>query len=406
MKTFVYKAKTNEADDTQGRLMAQTRQEALSELTAKGLVVINIEELSEGGSKEVKRESWRKMFGVNLKELLNFTKRMVILLRSGIPLLRALDIMVSQTEDTYFRQVLEDLADQVKSGKALSESMAGYPKVFSSFYTAMVRSGEKTGVLDGTMLTLSDYYTRQRQLASKVRGALAYPGLVMGVGLLTLVFIFTNVMPKILPVLETLDTEFPLPTRVLIGMTEFLKDTWLWIFLGIFIVGAIFARALKNPLFREHLSAIKLKLPIFGEVILKAELARFTRALEISLRSGIPIVKAIGIAMPIIKEKAILNSMKDCATVLERGDTLEESLRLCGVFDDFVLNIVHVGEESGDLTGTLSEIADEFEEQAKTKVDVMVNLLEPLIILFVALVIGFIVMAVLLPIFNLDFMGT
>lgn len=403
MKAFDYKAKNVNAEDVAGRIVASGKNEALMELRGRGMTVVAIEE-AQREKRTVKRESWRRMTGVRSKHLVGFSKRMVTLLNAGVPLLRALNVLATQADDDYFAEVLSDIEDDVRSGKTLSEGMSGYPKVFSPFYVAMVKSGERTGALDGAMRTLAEYYERQQKLITKVRNAMAYPALVLAVGIMTLVFVFTNVMPRIMPILERLDTELPLSTRALMGISAFMRLNWPWILLAFAVAAALFARGMKSPAFRRQLSAFKLKMPLFGDVIYKAELARFTRALEIGLASGIPITRALDIALPILKEVDISERLSRCSSSLESGDTLEASFRACEVFDDFVLSIIHVGEESGNLTGTLSEVADEFEQQATSKVDVMVTMLEPVMILIIAIIIGFIVIAVLLPIFNLDFL--
>ena len=402
MKTFLYKAKNGPDEVIEGRMAAPNAESVVSRLARKGYVATYVEpELS---AKKDSRGRWSQIFGVRPSKLISFTRQMATLLRSGIPLLRGLIVLSEQTKDRYLSHVLNIIAEKVKNGQSLSSSLIAFPNVFSPFYVSMVKSGEDSGALDKSLARVSDYYQKQMRLNAKVRAALVYPVLVLGIGILTIFFVFTNVMPRIVPILLNLNTELPLPTKMLIGMSSFMKSNWMWLALAVVIFALIFHRAMKNKIFRRYLSKAKLKLPIFGNLIYKSELARFVRALEISLENGIPIINAISISVPILNEVSIKERLNTCVKSLEVGESMSKTFKDSAVFPPFVINLVSVGEESGNLSEVLSEVAGSFEEDCGDAVTIMVNLLEPVMVLGIGLVVGFIVSAVLLPIFQLNIM--
>jgi len=401
MKTFFYKAKNGPEEIVEGYMKAASSDDVVAQLSAKGYVAILVEEnaASAGGDS---RSFLRHLFGIKQKEIISFTRQMGTLLRSGVPMLRALSILAQQTSDKYFHEIILDIADKTKNGQAFSDSLKKYQKLFSYFYISMIKTGEENGTLDKSLKRIAKYYTKQAQIASKVRAALVYPLVILVMGILTIVFVFTNVMPRIIPLLLNLNTALPFPTRALISMSAFMRSNWLPMAVIFAIFVLIYKKALSESAFRGYLSAFKLKIPVFGTLVYKTELARFTRAIETSLQNGIPIVSAISISLPIISEEALTSRLSNSVKGLEVGETLSNTLKKSGVFPLFALNLMNVGEESGNITESLSEIAESFETECEETIDVLVTLLEPMMIIFIGLIVGFIVSAVLLPIFQLN----
>lgn len=404
MKNFIYKAKNGPDELIEGVIVAHSTQDVVDQLAKKGLVATFVKEQETGKSVIFSEQRFRRLFGVRLKTLIVFTRQLAKLLHSGIPILRALDILAEQTPDHYFKNVIEAIAHKVQNGQTLSSSLKEHPKIFNSFYIAMVKAGEDSGSIDTSLSRLSDYYMQQYELITKVKAALAYPLLILFVGIGTLVFIFTNVIPRIIPILLGLNMSMPLPTKILIGISDFLTKSWPWLILLAVIVVLIFMRAMKKNALQSYLSHIQLHLPLFGDLYFKSEFSKFARALETSLRSGIPVVTAIDLTLPIINNMVIRKELESSLKELESGGSFGRSLKKAKIFPAFVYNLILIGEESGKLNDALADIAETFEKDCEEYVKVLMTLLEPCMVLAVGLIVGFIVSAVLLPIFQLNFM--
>ncbi|OQX80427.1 MAG: hypothetical protein B6D56_05125 [Candidatus Omnitrophica bacterium 4484_70.1] len=402
MGTFIYKAKNGPDNTIEGKMSAANVQEVVDRLNKQGYVATYVKE--ENIDRGISFPFWGQLIGkVTLKELIVFSQQLGFLLKAKVPILKALKILSQQIPNLYFRGVIKELTKQVKNGQPLSTSLKKYPKIFSSFYTTMVGAGEESGTLDKALMRITGYYVKQLEFISKVKSALTYPLLVLTVGFITLIFIFTKVIPRIIPLLKSLDIPLPFPTKVLISISSFLVDNWFFLVLGGLLLVLIWRKACYNKMFTYHLSILKLNLPILGQLIFKSEFARFARTLEISLQSGVPLVKGWEFSLPIIKEEVIRNNLEESLKVLKSGGRLCETLK-GDLFPPLVYNLVEIGEESGELEEAFSNIAQWFENDCQEFIRLLTTVLEPMMVLVVGLIIGFIVAAVLLPIFQLDFM--
>ncbi|MFC1593845.1 type II secretion system F family protein [Candidatus Omnitrophota bacterium] len=403
MKSFIYKAKSGPDKIIEGKIAAASTHEVVEMLTRKGYVATFVKEEVDA-KKSTSRFSLRWMFGARLKEIMVFSRQLAHLLRAGVPILRALHILSEQTNNTYFAAIIDDIAEKVKKGQTFSLSLKAYPKHFSSFYIAMIKAGEDSGGMDKALQRISEYYSKQLELQSKVKSALSYPLFIVVVGFVSILFIFTNVMPRIIPLFTGLNVALPLPTQILISMSNFLRQYWFAVVLCMALFILIFKRAMNNKAFQRSISVFKLKLPLFGPLIFKSEFSRFARALEMALHSGIPIIRAIDISIPILSEYIIKESLTASLQELESGGSFSRALKNAQLFPPFILNLVSVGEESGRLYEALSDIADSYKADCEEAVRVLTTLLEPAMVLVIGLIVGFIVSAVLLPIFQLNFM--
>jgi general secretion pathway protein F len=290
----------------------------------------------------------------------------------------------------------------VKDGAPLSSSLAQYPNAFSPLYIAMIRAGEDSGNLPEVLLRIADHRAKQEEMLSRFRMAMAYPILMMLVGLGTIVFMLTYVMPRLMDIFVNLGQRLPLPTRILIATSDFLRQWWFWILvvLGLFILVA--RREARTKTGKLSLSLLTLYLPLFGRFVLKAELSRFSRTMELLIKSGIPILKAISVAIPVMDNEIIKNHLRKSYQELEGGGSFGRSLKNSKVFPLFMTNLIIVGEESGRLEEALAEVAGAYERDTDEAMRVMASLLEPLMILVMGLIVGFIVVSMLLPIFEIN----
>ena len=405
MKSFIYKAKKGPDNVVEGTLYANNKQEIVEKLLRSGCVATSVEEVIIPDRKAELNFTIRSFVGVKLKDIIVFSRQLADLLRAGIPILRALSILAEQAEDPYFKSIIVRIGENVRMGYSLSSGLEEFPKVFSLFYRAMIAAGERSGSMDKALTRISEYYRGKYELVSKVRTAMAYPLMILIVGILSLVFIFTNVIPKIIPLIINLNAQLPVPNRILIGTSEFLKNNIHWVILWILLFSLIFARAMTNKTFKYYFSRMKLGIPVIGDIIFKSELAQFSNTVAMALASGISMIQGIDISMPILKEYAIIKSVKGCSRGLEAGGSFGDALKASGSFPPFFYNLVKVGEESGDLENALANIVTSYEADCEEGLKIMTNLLEPVMILAVGLIVGFIVIAVLLPIMSLNFIG-
>ncbi|MFH0827390.1 MAG: type II secretion system F family protein [Candidatus Omnitrophota bacterium] len=401
MSLYRYTAKKGPQEVMEGQLEAASEKEAVEKINALGLIPMRVEEevtLSASAA------STGKSFGkVKTRQITVFSRQLATLIRSGVPILRAIHIIMEQSESRTLKAVLGDIHDNLKEGSTFSSSLAAHPDCFSPLYIAMIRAGEDTGALPEALLRVTDYRMKQEEFISRLRMALAYPVLMAIVGAATIVFMLTFVIPRLTKIFLSMGQELPLPTQILISISRGLSEVWVWLALSVIIL--ILIQQSKTGAGKAVLSRLKIRLPLFGSIILKVNLSRFCRTLELLIKSGIPILKAIDIAVAVINNEVVKEKLKTSHKELEQGGSFGKSLKTSGLLPSFMTNLVIVGEESGKLAEALSEVADTYERETDEAVRIMTNLLEPLMILVMGLIVAFIVIAMLLPIFEINLMA-
>jgi type II secretory pathway component PulF len=325
-------------------------------------------------------------------------------LKSGVPILTAINIIREQSENVNFKTVLYDIYNVIKNGGTFSSALEVYPKYFSVLYIAMVRTGENSGALSSSLLRIADYRTKQEELLSRFRMALAYPILMALVGVATVVFMLTFVMPRLMGIFSNLGQNLPLPTRILLATSHGLRHWWFWIILSMVVLILLIKQQLKTKMGRFSWSILKLHIPIFGKFALKADLACFSRTLELLIKSGLPILRALQISVQVLNNEVIKEKLIKSYRDLEQGGSFGRSMKDSKLLPLFMVNLISVGEESGNLAGALGEVADSYERDTDEMIRIMSSLLEPLMILVMGLIVGFIVVAMLLPIFEINMM--
>lgn len=403
MPTFKYRAKDGIAN-IEGVIEAQSREEAVDQIHQKGYIPVRVdEEASAGGAKlTTPLGASRK---VKSKDITVFSRQLASLIKSGVPILRGLRITADQSNNPAFQRILNDIHANVKEGVSFSEAIAQYPKIFSPLYVAMIRSGESGGGLQEALVRLADHRLKQDEIFSRVRAALAYPILMTAVGFGTILFMLTFVMPRLMRIFTRIGQELPGPTRMLIDISTFMQKGWLWIILGLTVLIVVVRQSAKSKAQRLILSRLKLRLPLLGDFYQKSELARFSRTLELLIKSSIPILQAIKTAIPTLTNERIKEELEICHKELEQGGSFGKSLERSKLFPGFMTSLIMVGEESGRMDEALAEIASSYERDTDETMKVLTSLIEPLIILVMGLIVGLIVIAMLLPIFQMNMMG-
>lgn len=420
MIRYTYHAKKSTGETVEGRIDAVSKEEAIEKLSLKGYLPVSIEEeaahIDNQGALNINREASRcaesKIYSfakpggkIKSRQITVFSRQLASLLKSGVPILSAINIIAEQSEDLYLKSALKNICNAVKDGATFSSALTKYPQAFSPLYVALVRSGEESGTLPAALLRIADYRAKQEEIISRIRMSLAYPILMAIVGVGTIIFMLTFVMPRLMGIFVNLGEKLPLPTRILISISRGLGHWWLWIILALAIIILLIRRQIKTEAGRLSFSLFKLHLPIFGKLILKAELARFSRTLELLIKNGISILRAIDVAIPVLENEIIKRQLRQSYKELEQGGFLGKSLKNSKIFPPFMSNLISIGEESGRLNESLAEIADSYEHDTDEAMQVMSSLIEPLMILGMGLIVGFIVVAMLLPVFEINMMA-
>ena len=412
MPIYKYRAKKGTGETVEDRIEAVSKEEAIEKLSLMGYLPVYIEQearpidTSTSLTIESKIYSFSKPRGkIKSRQITIFSRQLASLLRSGVPILNAISIISEQSENPHLKVALQNIRNAVKDGATLSSALSSYPETFSSLYIALIRSGEESGTLPEALLRIADYRVKQEEIISRIRMALAYPILMAIVGLGTIVFMLTFVMPRLMRIFINLGEKLPLPTRILISISQFLRQWWFWIILILAIIILLIRKQAKTKTGKLSFSLFKLHLPIFGRLILKAELSRFSRTLELLIRNGISILKAIDIAIPVLENEIIKGQLRQSYKELEQGGSLGKSLKNSKIFPLFMSNLISVGEESGKLDEALAEVAGNYEHDTDEAIRIMSSLIEPLMILGMGLIVGFIVVAMLLPVFEINVMA-
>jgi len=408
MATYIYQAKKDPQNTIEGRVEAQSEREAIEKISLLGLVPVSLREdkvaAVETALPQVMALSGKSGVRLSSREITIFSRQLASLLKSGVPILRSLVIIRDQATSLKLKSIVQNIYKEVEAGSVFSSVLAQYPRVFSPLFIALIRAGEDSGALPEVLFKISDYRAKQEEVVSRFKMAMVYPALMAFVGIGTVVFMLTFVMPRLTRLYKDMGQGLPIPTKILISVSSGLQQGWFWALVIILAVIVIFKRYSLTKTGRITVSVLQLNLPMFGNLVLKSELARFSRTLELLLRSGISILRAINVTIPVLNNEVIKSQLSSSYKELEQGGSLGRSLKNSKIIPAFMCNLLIVGEETGKLDNALNEVASSYERDTDEAIRMMSSLLEPLMILFMGLVVGFIVVAMLLPIFEMNVM--
>ena len=344
-------------------------------------------------------------FGCRIKPraLTAFTRQVATLITTGMPLLRGLRLLEEQETQRNFKRVLRDTIEAIEGGSAFSEALAQHPRVFNSLYLNMVRAGEASGTLHLVLERLADFSEKQQALRGRVRAAIAYPFFMFLVGSVVLFFLVTFVVPNVTKIFDEMHQSLPLITIILIGVSRFLETFW-WVIVAGLIASFI---ALKYFLFRTERGRtlrdrILLRLPVIGSMNRRIAVARFSRTLGTLLESGVPLLASLEIVRNIVGNALISDAIHKASIDVREGQSLSAPLARSGLFPAISVEMISVGEQSGNLEPMLYRIADSYEKEVESNITMLTSLLEPVMILVMGLIVGFIVVSILLPIFEMN----
>ncbi|MBM3246461.1 MAG: type II secretion system F family protein [Candidatus Omnitrophica bacterium] len=398
MPKFIYTAKNQPRQVTQGEIEAESTQDAINKLLKMGYFTLSVQPevlVSE-------KQDFLSLRRVSNRDIVMFTRQLSSLIESGVNILTGLNIIAGQTPNKYLRSILNDINAKIKDGKSLSSSLATHSDLFSGLYVAMIHSGEIGGNLEQVLKRLADFLEKEEEFKNSVRAALTYPAFVFAVSALTILILLGFVIPRLVNMFEDMGQTLPLPTRILVGLSGFLRG-WGWTLILAVCLAIFFWQRLRNNLQGKlWLDRARLKTPLLGTIVLKTEISRLMRTLSLLLSSGIAIITSLDIASSIVENQILKSEAQKFKERISGGLSFSQCLNESKLFPVFVANIVTVGEESGTLERALLRIADDYERDVDRTLKTLTQLLEPTIILVMGVIVGFIVLSMLLPIFQIS----
>lgn len=411
MTRFTYKAKSGPHKIVDGLLEAPTHSGAIRQVLAMGLTPLEVAEAAEISPPKEGRvlRAYKniKLLSVPSRalsshEIAFFTRQMSDLVEAAVPLLRSLQIVERQARHAALKNIIHQMSVLVQNGGSLSGALAQHPSVFPAFYVNMVRTGEVGGRLPNVLARLAEHLEKEQEIRSKIRSSLAYPLLILATGILTVFVLLTFVIPRLSVMFEDLEQALPLPTVILVNISGFFSRYW-WLLAAVFVIIKIYwQRWVRSPQGRLRWDAAKLKMPFLGEFIRTVEIGRFVRTLATLLESGVTVTAALEALEPTIDNAILREEIKKTAKAVTDGLSLKSALGQSSFFPEMVTSMVAVGEESGRLEKGLYKIAETLERQADQTVKVIMALLGPAVLIVIVSLVGFAVIAMLLPILRMN----
>ncbi len=401
MPTFRYKALSPDGQTVSGTLIAGNRPEAVSQLRERGVRPLNIETEQVAKIQAAAAAKSSRRSRINKRDIFVFTSQLAALLKAGIVMSQALSILEEQTESESLAKIIRAIREDIHGGTSLSEALSKYPKYFPNLYCSIVRVGESGGILDIVLKQLAGFMEAEAALRSNIMTALAYPCLVVLVGFGSIVVLVTVVIPRLGAVFADFGDNLPWLTRVLINTSDTVLSLWWLIVLGIVVAVFLLRKMLADPVWKERFDYVKEKIPALGPMLIKAQVARFARTMGTLVKSGIPVLSALNLVVDTTTSALLARSLREASEKVKRGEGLANPLRETGFFPPMVTNLIAVGEESGTLDEMLFQVADTYDVEVQHAIKRFITLFEPMVIILMAIGVGGILFAFLLPILNI-----
>ncbi|WP_243174895.1 type II secretion system F family protein [Desulfofundulus sp. TPOSR] len=398
LPVYAYRARDLTGKVVSGRLEASGPREAARILQGQRLIPVQIRAVRGGVNLTMRLPSFRR--GVRLRELALFCRQLSTLVSAGVPLVGAMRILELQVEGRVLKEVVRGVTARLEQGHSLAESFGAYPSVFPEIFISMVEAGEVGGVLDEVLESLAGHFEREHEVREKVKSALTYPTMVLGFAVVILTFVLTFVLPPIINTIQNLGVPLPLPTRVVMGASRLVGRYWY--ILPLFPLAAAFGfqRLRASPRGREMWDRLVLKMPVFGPVLKKIIIARFARTLAAMLKGGVPIIQALEVVKKTAGNQVVAAGVARAQESVREGQGLAGPLEESGIFPPLVIRMIAVGEETGSLDALLVRIGAFYDQEVNITVGRLSSVLEPVLIVFLGGIVGFIVLSVLLPMFT------
>jgi type IV pilus assembly protein PilC len=392
MATFTYTARAFNGDLRTATIDASSRDDVIAQLRKQRLSVVKIDQ---DAAKKIGRGS------IKTRDVVIFTRQFSTMINSGLPLVQALTILAEQTDNKALSEVTRKVVFDVESGNTVADALSKHPRAFTNLYVNMVAAGEAGGILDTILLRLATFLEKNDALVRKVKGAMIYPAVIMSVAAIAVVVLLIFVIPVFAGMFASAGQALPLPTRIVIGASGFLRRYWWIMGAAIIIGGYMFKKYYATPPGKLVIDRLMLRMPVLGDVLRKSAVSRFTRTLGTLISSGVSILEGLEITAKTAGNRVIQDAIMQSRSSIAGGDTIAQPLQKSKVFPPMVISMIAVGEQTGGLDEMLSKIADFYDEEVDAAVSNLLSLLEPIMIVFLGVVVGGMVVAMYLPIFDM-----
>ena len=401
MPSFQYKAKTAGGELVTGSVAAGDRRTALAQLGRMGYFPLSVEAATTAEATPAPGVRFEIRKRMSNREVLVFTQQLYSLLRSGMQLSQAVGTLAKRSQKPHVKVVLAGVRDDIVEGASLSDALAKHPRIFSNLYVNLVKAGEASGTLDGVLERLVTHYEQVGEVREKVVTAMIYPVIVSSVGVGTIIFFMTVMVPRFAQMFKEMNRVMPLPTRILIGLSDLFLHFWWVPVLLIVAAVVVWRQQVRTPAGRLLLDGWKLRLPLIGQIITLGAFAQFARTLATLLENGVPVLTALHIVEDTMTNQVIAQEIREARARVTDGTSISQPLAKGKIFPPLLIDMLAVGEESGEVAPALKNIADTYERELAYRLKVFTTALEPMIIIGMALVVGAIVLSVLLAVFDI-----
>jgi type IV pilus assembly protein PilC len=394
--TFIWKGRSPNGEILSGEYVAETKDDLIGYLRKRKIIITSVRQKT----KEFKiNMPWEKR--VSVKDLGVFTRQFATMINAGLPMVQCLDILSAQTEKEFFRTSVSEVMSDVEGGSTLGEALAKHPTIFSRLYVNMVEAGEAGGILDLILNRLAVYLEKADALQRKVKSAMTYPTVVCVVALGATIFMLMFIIPTFARMFSDFGGELPLPTKIVMGLSDFLRGYWYFLAGGLAVGAFLLRRYYASDSGKMAIDKALLKIPVLGMVIRKSAVARFTRTLGTLISSGVPILNGLDITARTAGNKVVEEAVFNTRDSISQGNTISEPLRKSGVFPPMVTQMIGVGEQTGALDEMLEKIANFYDDEVDTAVDSLTSIIEPVMIVVMGVIVGGMLVAMYLPMFKL-----
>jgi type IV pilus assembly protein PilC len=396
-QTYDYKVRDRTGSMVTGQLVGDSETLVLQRLREMGMTPVEVKKAGTGMKMEINLRPGR----VKLKTIAVFCRQFATMVNSGLPILRAISILADQTDNQELEKVLVQARTDVEQGSSLSGALAKHPKAFNNLFISMIKAGETGGVLDDVLLSLADQIEKEVELRRQIKSAMTYPVVVVALVMLILTAMLLFVVPQFETIYTNLGGTLPLPTRILLGISNAFRNYWYIFGLGVVVGSFFFRRYKKTDAGRARVDAAKIRVPVFGPLFHKVALARFASTLGMLLRAGVPILQALDNVKETVNNRVIADAIDDVKVSVREGESIAKPLGKHKVFPPMVVQMMAVGEETGAVDTMLDKVAQFYNNEVTAQVDALTSLIEPLLIAFIGGAVGAAVIALYMPMFNI-----
>lgn len=396
--TFIFTGKNNQGRVIKGTMTANSQRDVAIRLREQGYFVVSITEKKE--SKEIKLD-FLKPKKVKIYDLAIFCRQMATMIEAGLPLVQTLTILRDQAANPLLKETLADVVQKVETGRTLYEAAAAHPKVFPKIFVQMIKAGEAGGLLEEVLERLSEHFEKELALSQKVKSALMYPVIIIFVAIGVLFFLLIGIIPTFVEMFEGLGSELPGITQLIINISDFLRAYWYIVFGGLGLTFFVLNLFKKTPKGELLFDTVALKIPLIGDLLRKTMVSRFARTLGTLSASGVAIIEAVAIVEEIIENRVLSGILTEARVQLQEGIALSVPLEESKEFPRMLVEMVRIGEETGSIDAMLGRVADFYDQEVDHSVEGLVSMIEPAMVVFIAGIVGIIVVSVMLPMFEM-----